>query len=193
MTGRGAAARSPRRATPAAGHAGRRVDELIEARCETRRERKLRRDPVHSRATEHPLQHLVQILVRSRHDPTQQVGVPRRDVHLEHLRNRTEMFEHLVVRALCDLEGGEREHAVAERLEIEVGAKAGDDAAMLQPVEPRLHGAASDTETPRQFEEPHARERSQLAEQGGVERIDRAGHDDQSVAPYAALAVHIVH
>ena len=39
---------------------------------------------------------------------------------------------------LRDLERDEREHLVAERPEVEVGAEAGDDPCALELVEPRL-------------------------------------------------------
>ena len=97
------------------------VDECVDARQKAGGECELRRYPVHTFPGEHPLQHVVEVLVRARHDAAEEVGVSGRDVHLEYLRDRRQMRDHVVAGALRDLERGEREDAVAERVEIEVG------------------------------------------------------------------------
>jgi hypothetical protein len=64
------------------------------------------------------------------------------------LGDRGQPFGHWVVAAgLADLQGDERGDLVAERGRIYVGSVPGDHAAVLQPLQPRLHGAAGDAET----------------------------------------------
>ena len=77
-------------------------------------------------------------------------------VHLEHLGDRGEPFGYRIVAAgLADLQGDERGHLVAERGRVHLGPVSGDHAALGQPLQARLHGAAGDPQAPGGLEHAH--------------------------------------
>jgi hypothetical protein len=67
--------------------------------------------------------------------------------------------------------GQERRHRVAQRLRRQLRSPAGDDARRGQLVEPRLHGAACDTEPPGGLEHPEPRLAGEQRQQPAVEIV----------------------
>ena len=105
-------------------------------------------------------------------------------VRLEHLGDRGEPFRYRIVAAgLADLQGDERGDLVAERGRVYLGPVAGDHAAIGQPVQARLHGAAGDAEPPGGLEH---------ADPGlGGEQFDERGI--QAIDPRLLIGSHGVH
>ena len=110
-------------------------------------------------------------------------------VDLEHLGDGGEVLDHRLERALGDLEGDEREDLVAETVEVEVGAEAGDDAAAAELVEPGLHRAAGHLELAGQLHHAGSRGLGEGSQQPGVEPVDLGRHGDGGLAqrPSSAL------
>ena len=71
----------------------------------------------------------------------------------------------------------------AHRAQVEVGVEPADDAALLELVEPCLHGAARDAELAGQLHDTGARDVAQRPDQAGVERVDPPCGEDQPRAP----------
>ena len=76
-----------------------------------------------------------------------------------------------VALALADLEGAEGGDRVAQRPGIHLGREGLDDAPLLEPVEPGLHGAAGDAERPRGAEHPDVRVVGEQGDEPGVEGV----------------------
>ena len=78
---------------------------------------------------------------------------------------------------LADLQGDERSHLVAQRGRVHVGPVPGDHAAVLQPFQPGLHGAAGDPEAPGGLEHAYPRLGGEQFDQGRVQTIHPAGRN----------------
>ena len=92
-----------------------------------------------------------------------------------------EVLDHVVETALRDLEGDERQHLVAHRLQVEVGIEAADDAALLELVEAGLYRAAGHAELAGQLHHAGSGRLAHRLDQLGVERVDSAGQHEQDV------------
>ena len=76
-----------------------------------------------------------------------------------------------VALSLADLEGAERGDRVAERTGVDRRCEALDHAALLEPVQARLHGAAGDPEGPGGTEHPDVRVVGEECDQPCVEGV----------------------
>jgi len=116
----------------------------------------------------------LQVGVGPGHHPAEHVPGSGDGVGLEHLGDGGEPLGHRIVAAgLADLEGDERGHLIAQRGRIHLGPVPGDHAAVLQPVQPGLHGAAGDPEAPGGLEHAHPWRFGQGGDEPGVEVVDR--------------------
>ena len=87
-------------------------------------------------------------------------------------------FGHRIVAAgLADLQGDERGHLIAQRGRVNVGSVPGDHAAVLQPLQASLHGAAGDPEAPGGLQHAHPRLGGEQFDQGRVQAIDPSGRN----------------
>ena len=126
-------------------------------------------------------EHVLEVGVGAGDHPAVEVAGSGGGVGLEHLGDRLEVLDHVVEAALRDLEGDEREHLVAHRLEVEVGVEAADDAALLELVEAGLYRSAGDAELAGQLHHPGSGRLAHGLDQLGVEGIDSAGQHEQDV------------
>src|SRR4051794_17125497 len=110
------------------------------------------------------------------HDAAEQIAVAARRDRLEHLGHAAQLLDRLVEPPLVDLEPDEREDPEAEGVRIDLGAEAGDDAALEQLVEARAHGSARDAELPRDLQQPDARLFIEQFDQLRVQFVDHPGH-----------------
>ena len=95
------------------------------------------------------VEHALQVGVGPGDHAAEHVACPGDGVGLEHLGDRGQPVGHRVVAAgLADLQGDERGHLVTQRGRIHLGSVPGDHAAVLQPLQAGLHGAAGDPEPP---------------------------------------------
>jgi hypothetical protein len=102
-------------------------------------------------------------------------------VDLQHLGDLAQVRGHVLEPALGDLEAHEGQHLVAHGAQVEVGIEAGDDAALLELVEPCLYGAAGDAELAGQLHDAGAGRVAHGADQAGVESVHRGGQHEQCV------------
>ena len=116
---------------------------------------------------------------RGRH-PAEDVAAAGGRVRLEQPGDRLEVALHVLERALGDLQGHEGLDAEAGRGDVDVRAVAGDDAAVLQPLQPGGHRGPGDAGDPRELEGAGARVLAQCREQGDVQGVQGAvcGHAD---------------
>ena len=116
-----------------------------------------------------PLQDQVEVIVGTSDDAHQQIARPCHGVDLEDLRNRAQMSDDAVVRALRDGQGREREHAQTGCGGIDVGAVADDHPALFEAAQSGQHGATSAFEDPRQIGHRRVRCDTQSPDQSAIE------------------------
>ena len=92
------------------------------------------------------------VAVRAGRDPAQHVADAGGRVRLQHAGHRGEVGGDVLQRALGDLQGDERLDGEPGGGQVDVGAVAGDDAGVLQPLQPRLDRAAGHAELPGQLQ-----------------------------------------
>jgi hypothetical protein len=119
--------------------------------------------------------HALQVGVGAGHHPAEHVTCPGDGVRLEHFGDGGEPFGHRIVAAgLADLEGDERGHLIAQRGRVNVGSVPGDHAAVLQPLQPCLNGAAGDPEAPGGLQYAHPGLGGEQFDKRGVEVVDHS-------------------
>ena len=118
----------------------------------------------------------LQVGVGPGYHAAEHVACPGDGVRLEYLGDGGEPFGYRVVSAgLADLQGDERGHLVAQRGRINVGSVAGDHAAVLQPLQPGLHGAAGDPQAPGGLQHADPGLGGEQFDQGRVQAVDPTG------------------
>jgi hypothetical protein len=99
-------------------------------------------------------------------------------VHLKHFGDRSEPFGHRVMAArLADLQSDERSHLVTQRGRIHVWSVPGDHTALVQPLEPGLHGTAGDAETPGGLQHAYPGLGGEQFDQGRVQMVHPSGRN----------------
>src|SRR3954454_6438354 len=126
----------------------------------------------------HRVDDLLQMLRVLGDDAAEQVAVAARRDRLEHLGHAAQLLDRLVEPPLVDLEPHEREDPKAERVRIDLGAEACDDAALEQLVEAGADRAARDAELSRDLQQPDARLFIERFDQLRVQFVDHPGHSD---------------
>ncbi len=114
---------------------------------------------------------MLQIRVRTRHDPAEHVAGAGDGVHLQQFRHRGQMRPHVPAPALPDLQRRERGHRVPQRLRIHLRAESAHHPVRLQPVQPGLHGAASHAEAAGGLHHPDPRLLGEQPDQAGVQLV----------------------
>ena len=107
------------------------------------------------------------------------VALARDRVDLDDLVDVDERRDRRLVRALCDLEHGERQHRQPGADVVDVGPVAGDDALPLEPIDPRVHGAAGDADPRRDLGHGGVRCAPQGVEQSQIDGVEGPGHGVQ--------------
>ena len=105
-------------------------------------------------------------------DPAEDVAAARGGVRLEQAGDGLEVALHVLDRPLRDLQGHEGLDAEAGRGHVDVRPVAGDDAAVLQPLQPGGHRRAGDAGDAGQLQGAGARVLAQRREQRDVQGVE---------------------
>ena len=113
--------------------------------------------------------------------PAVEVTGPGDRVDLEDLGDLAQVLGDVLESTLGDLQAHEGQHLVAHGAQVEVRVEPGDDAPLLELVEPCLYRPAGDAELAGQLHHSGARRVRHGPDQAGIEAVHPGGQHEQCV------------